>query len=252
MTKGNSFSVEPGMKGVLISCFRKRESSCVLEVYNLFEQYFDSLGYSDQSLEFLATDSIENKIEKELQELRSKNKKTKRFLNISMGDLECLVFIKTSSQLIPSQFVTKILTDSMENGIKKTRYCQRLIPIDATCYANINDLKKTFEAFVEQYFPSSGDSKTYCLCIESRFNSSLHKEAIIKELTFMVPSIYKVSFDNSQLTIVIQIFKNICGISVLEDYHKFKKFNIQQCSVQSCLEIPIGKKLKNEESTKEN
>ena len=31
------------------------------------------------------------------------------------------------------------------------------------------------------------------------------------------------------MTVVIQIFKNICGISVLKDYARYKKYNIQQC-----------------------
>ena len=230
MGKSSLFAVEPGMKGILISCFRRRESSCVMEAYNLFDEYYESLGYTcadkDEQVE---QKSIEEQVEQELQELRSKKQKTKRFLNMPMGDLECLVFIKTCSQLIPSTFITGIFEDLRKSKINKTRFCHRMIPIDYSCYANMKDLKAIFESIAGQYFPAeSVESKTYCLSIESRFNSSLNKDDIIKEITFLIPSVHKVSFKDPMLTVSIQIFKNICGLSVLENYDEFRKFNIQQ------------------------
>ena len=155
MGRNSSFSVEPGMKGVLISCFRKRESSCVLEAYNLFDQFFE-LPESSDSNDKVSVDGeqlcVEEQVENELRMLRNKKEKSKPFLSIPLGDLECLVFIKTCAQIQPSTFVQEILDDALENKIRKTRYCHRLVPLDSTCYANMNDLKRTFEPFVDRIF----------------------------------------------------------------------------------------------------
>ena len=232
MGRNASFSVEPGMKGILISCFRKRESACVLEAYNLFDQFYeipDRSNSNEQASSDAREIPVEEQVENELKMLRNKKEKSKPFLNIPLGDLECLVFIKTCPQIRPSTFVQTVLDDALANKIRKTRYCHRMIPLDASCYANMTDLKKTFELFISEYFSASQPSKTYCLLIESRFNSSLSKDEIIRELPAMIPSIHQVKFYNPDLTVVIQIFKNICAISILKDYARFKKYNIQQC-----------------------
>lgn len=234
MGKSGPFSVEPGMKGILISCFRKREPACVLEAYNLFDDYLDTPDRSDLQLQPTSNStrlSVEDEIERELKRLRNKKEKSKPFLNVPLGDLECLVFIKTPTQVCPSEIVRRVLDDMLAGGPKRTRYCHRLIPLDSICYANMNDLQKTFEPFIDKYFSSSQPAKTYCLLIESRFNSSLNKDEIIRQLPPMIPSIHRVQFEHPDLTVVIQIFKNVCGISVLNDYSKYKKYNIQQCAL---------------------
>lgn len=39
---------------------------------------------------------------------------------------------------------------------------------------------------------------------------------------------HKVSLDNPELVIMVQLFMNLCGISVLPRYQECKKYNIQE------------------------
>jgi len=47
-------------------------------------------------------------------------------------------------------------------------------------------------------------------------------------LADLVGSRHKVDLENPQLVIMVQVFLNLCGISILPSYQSFKKYNIQE------------------------
>lgn len=241
-----AFGVEPGTKGFLVSCFRGREAACVSECYQLLDQYYDKFYGSScaegnpKKRDFSVL--IEDELEAELAEMRKKKDKT--FLSLPMGDLQCLAYLRLggkTAQVKPSVFAVQMFESLLQEGKAKARYSQRIIPIDYSCYANLTDFSKLAKVCIEEHFPvvsPSGNATTYCLAIESRFNNSISKEEIIQAFTQMVPSAYKVQFKVPDLTVVVQVFKNIVGFSVVPKYDALKRFNVQQC-VRSSESAPL-------------
>lgn len=47
-------------------------------------------------------------------------------------------------------------------------------------------------------------------------------------LADMIGTRHKVDLENPELIVMVQVFKGVCGISILPKYNEFKKYNIQE------------------------
>lgn len=68
-----------------------------------------------------------------------------------------------------------------------------------------------------------------CVYYSHRYNNSVPRDKVIEELANMVASLGKHSVDLSggaKLTIIVEIVKAVCCLSVLKDYGRFCKFNL--------------------------
>lgn len=62
-----------------------------------------------------------------------------------------------------------------------------------------------------------------------RYNDNVFRNELINSLALLVQDkniFHKVDLKQSKKTIIIEIIKNICCISVIPDYHKYKKYNL--------------------------
>ena len=66
------------------------------------------------------------------------------------------------------------------------------------------------------------------MIFESRFSHTIDRKMTIDLLADMVGSKHRVSLDEPDLVIMVQLFMNLCGVSVLPHYQKYKKYNIQE------------------------
>lgn len=124
---GKDFSVVPGTRGILVSCFKGRESSCVRECYNLFEEFFSEMAaVNGPTVEKSNADAprqtIEDQIAAEVLQLKDRNSAAKNFISLSLGDLPCLAFFRCSES-VPNvtAFVDYVFEQTMMSKIKKTR-----------------------------------------------------------------------------------------------------------------------------------
>lgn len=160
--------------------------------------------------------------------------------NVKMGDMSCLVFLKllpmpavgpllsdlqsgsiSSSQVHPraTELCYRVWNDVLSKGPQGTRTCQRMIPIEGTCYANIKALVALVEELLNvhvDYFearsmtgaktlePGPGpesesgtdtrDRETFHpsqlvpfdIVYQSRYNNSLSREVVTSHLAPMI------------------------------------------------------------------
>lgn len=91
-------------------------------------------------------------------------------------------------------------------------------------------MKKYAETFLEPWFkaPNKG---TFQIVYKSRNNSHMTREDVIKELAGIVGSLNsenKVDLTNPEYTVVVEIIKAVCCLSVVKDYVLFRKYNLQE------------------------
>jgi len=128
----------------------------------------------------------------------------------------------------PVKLVLKQVNDVLNTGITQTRFVQRLTPVSASCMANIEEIKamccKTFHTF----FDVDNAEQKFSYKIELRFrnHTDLSRSELIEEIANCVPEGHKVNLDEPEIFILIEVFKSVCGMSVVKDYYKMKKFNV--------------------------
>ncbi|KAG6331615.1 hypothetical protein ID866_7479 [Astraeus odoratus] len=49
---------------------------------------------------------------------------------------------------------------------------------------------------------------------------------IIQEVAKCMPESYTVDLDSPDVFILVELFKNVCGVSILRDYYRLQKFNV--------------------------
>ncbi|XP_075420702.1 THUMP domain-containing protein 1 [Tenrec ecaudatus] len=233
---GKPRQLEPGLQGILITC-NMNERKCVEEAYSLLNEYGDDLygpeKFTDTNQPSSGNeeedDDVEAALKKEVDDIRASTEmRRRRFQSVESG-ANNVVFIRTLG-IEPEKLVHHILQDMHNTKKKKTRVILRMLPISGTCKAFLEDMKKYAETFLEPWFkaPNKG---TFQIVYKSRNNSHMNRDDVIKELAGIVGSLNsenKVDLTNPEYTVVVEIIKAVCCLSVVKDYMLFRKYNLQE------------------------
>ena len=129
----------------------------------------------------------------------------------------------------PIETVRTILSD-LEKGEKKmpsSRFVQRMIPMQATCFASVDEIRATAQALMLKFFPPK--AKTFAIAAKRRNNGNLKRDQIIDTVAGLVLASNpdcKVNLETPEVTIIVEVCKTLCGISIVPSCDKFKNFNL--------------------------
>ncbi|CAG9821610.1 unnamed protein product [Phaedon cochleariae] len=248
-------TVEPNYKGFLCSC-NNREKDCIKEAYNLLNKYADLL-YPQQdtkescSEETMEETSIEDELEKELSELKATKRDKNRFQVVESG-AKNILFIRTTIE-DPVKLAHTIVQDLESSKNQQTRFLIRLVPIEITCKAYLNDIKTAMVPIAERYFKDA--KKTFSVIFNHRNNNSFNRDEVIKlvaDLIFETNGESKVDLKGAELSIIIEVIKGIVLIGVVPDFIKYKKYNLLSiCGNDQELSNSVDSKVDTETETNE-
>ncbi|PCH42476.1 hypothetical protein WOLCODRAFT_102214 [Wolfiporia cocos MD-104 SS10] len=242
--------------GVWVSCVKGKEKQTVGELYELFENIASEL-WPDDSLKAAqgedgSDDSeeeddgdIEKQIAKEVASMK-RPRKEQRFANcqintpcgaksVHVAVIECtqvlqpVVFISCKPPVDPVQLVVKHVQNIAETGVTHTRYTQRLTPVSGTCVANIPEIQSLCKRVITPFFESDPErSYRYKIELRMRNHNTLARPVLIQELAKCIPEQHAVDLDNAEVFVLVEVFKSVCGLSVVKDYYKLQKFNVME------------------------
>lgn len=140
-----------------------------------------------------------------------------------------MVFIKTTLPN-PVELGSHIVSDIAGTKTSISRFLLRFIPVEIICKATIEDMKTAAGKLFDVHFLNC-PPKTFSIIINKRYNNSIHRDAIIEELAGLVAfknMKHKVDLKNAECSVIVEILKGICCLSVLPNYLKWKKYNISE------------------------
>ncbi|KAG0231483.1 THUMP domain-containing protein 1 [Actinomortierella wolfii] len=281
-----TFNVEPKMKGFLVTTVRGREMQAGREICNLLSEYAEQLygpGFGEYSNEELADtaaavddgseeneeanvqtaklvedndkddgdkeESLEDSIARELAELKQERQQPKRARKFSTfkTHTDCVIFI-LAMHVQPTELCSFMLNDLAKSGVKRTRYCSRIIPVTETCYANMNDINGLAEKIFQPHFHAEDQKPlSFSILPKIRHNDKVNREDLIRQLASKVGTgqKHKVDLKNYDKLILVEVIKSICFMSVVDDYERLKRFNLQtifEASRSGSMDSPNSKK----------
>lgn len=225
------------------------------EVYNLLNEYAGklypdlgaeqkpppadpaSVGLQDDSESGSEDDTdIGDLLRREVDYMKKDSQKSlrhKRFQVVETGASNC-IFVKTNLPS-PEELTAAIINDLRSTRLQKTRHVLRLLPILATCKANLPDIMECAGKLCDKYFLK--EPSTFAVIFNKRFNSSVSRDLIIKELAELVVlknDQNKADLKNPRLCIIVEIVKGICLLSIVDNYYTYKKYNLNElCKEES-------------------
>ncbi|KAF9585496.1 THUMP domain-containing protein 1 [Lunasporangiospora selenospora] len=232
------FPIDPKMRGVIISCTRGRENQAGNEAIDLLSEYSQRLYGSE--LDAVEVDqeeeeSIEDAIQREIAEMK-KPKTGKKFVSLLTGT-DCVVFIQIRDDRIdPSKLCHYLLKDLFESGHKRTRYCQRFVPVTETAYANMSDIEAVAGRVLGHFFHGEDQkATTFKVIPKIRHNNKVDRDLLLRMLASIVgqKGSHKVELEKPEQVILVEVIKSICFISVVRDYDLLRKYNIQSVFEES-------------------
>ncbi|XP_075970696.1 THUMP domain-containing protein 1 homolog [Anticarsia gemmatalis] len=243
----NKYFLEPGFKGFFCTC-NFREKDCVKEVYNLLNEYAGKL-YPDLGIEQTSAlpesaaaeddrsesesedeTDIGDMLRREVDSIKNNSQKSlrlKRFQVVETGASNC-IFVKTNLPS-PEELTAAIIKDLMTTRLQKTRHVLRLLPIMATCRANLPDIMEAAGRLFDKYFLK--EPSTFAVIFNKRFNNSVSRDLIIKELADLIVlknGENKADLKNPGLCIIVEIIKGMCLLSIVDNYFTYKKYNLNE------------------------
>ncbi|TNN46186.1 THUMP domain-containing protein 1 [Liparis tanakae] len=128
------------------------------------------------------------------------------------------------------KLVHRILADLHATKKKKSRVILRMLPVTGTCKAFQEDIVKYLTTFLEPWFktPNSG---TYQIAFKARNSTHNKRDDIIKAIAGVVGTLNpknKVDLTKPELTIIVEVIKAVCCLSVVKDYALYRKYNVQE------------------------
>jgi tRNA acetyltransferase TAN1 len=207
-----------------------KERQTVGELYDMFESLASELWPEVAEDDHMHPEddegSLEDQIAKELATLK-RPRKEQRLANCQINT-PCVVFISCKPPVDPVRLVTTLIHNVHASGVTQSKYVHRLVPVSGSCLANIPEIQSLCRRLFKSAFDAQGPSQTIRYKIEARIrnHTTLDRPLVIQEIAKCVPEKYTVDLEDPQLVILVEVFKSVCGISVVEDYYRFKKFNI--------------------------
>ncbi|XP_036400354.1 THUMP domain-containing protein 1 [Megalops cyprinoides] len=233
-----SRELEVGMQGILITC-NMNERKCTAEAFSLLNEYADQLYGPEKFSDADESDSdvndgqddddAEAALKKEVKQIRSSTQKRERRFQALDSGANNVVFIRTQN-IDPDKLVHHILQDLYTTKKKKSRVILRMLPVSGTCKAFIEDMEKYLGTFLEPWFKTPNQG-TFQIVFKARNSSHNKREEVIKALAGLVGQLNpnnKVDLTNPEYTIIIEVIKSVCCVSVVRDYMLFRKFNVQE------------------------
>lgn len=232
--------LQPGMKGFLCTC-NTREKDCIRESQNILDEYADRVLQSiepskestsvaenvEAATEVEASGDIEDELKKEVDSLKNNWRSPPRFSVVDTG-VKNNLFIKTTLE-DPVSLAYTILNDVAETKKQKCRFLQRIVPVEVTCRANLEDMKSAADSLFDKHFRC--DPTTFAVVINKRYNDSIVRDEVIHAIALLVTdknNEHKADLKTPKLTVLMEIMKGLCCMSVLQDYQRLRHYNLAQ------------------------
>lgn len=235
------------MKGFILTC-NGQEKSATLEGYRLLNKYADK-RYGPENKDELEAESdggedIEAALKEEVSSIKATaNSKERRFQTVQ-NKAKNVLFIKSTVDK-PADLVKDIFDDLLESGEAKTKYCCKLLPVEDTCYAKVDQIIDMAKPLVQAFFTENETSFTYCIMWKTRCNNTIKRDDVYPDLVKLIKEFDKghlVSYDNPDVVINIDIIGNVCCFGFLRDYHKNGKYNLDTVTKKNSKETQTDTK----------
>ncbi|TDL16547.1 hypothetical protein BD410DRAFT_617007 [Rickenella mellea] len=216
--------------GIWATCVKGKEKQTVGELYDLFDSLAEKLwpvargGVDDDEIPSDEED-VEKAFAKEIAIIKQPRKE-KRFANCQT-DTPCAIYISCKPPVDPVLLIQTHVQNVEKTGVTRTRSTHRLIPIADTCDVNAQDITSLCKRVVVPSFETEETHVLrYKIDLRIRNHNTLTREDIILTIAKCIPAHHKVDLVDPEMFILVEVFKSVCGMSVVRDYHRYKKFNV--------------------------
>lgn len=221
--------------GVWVSCVKGKEKQTVGELYDLFDsvavELWPPTEIASEDPDNPPGEALEGDVEAQIASEVSAIKRPRtepRFVNCQTNT-PCVLFISCKPPVNPVELVMKHMKNVEDTGIARTRYTHRMIPVSDSCVANLPEIQALCHSIFKPFFSRHPGRKfTYKIELRVRNHTTIPRPMLIQHIAQCVPECHSVDLENPDIFILVEIFKSVCGVSIVRDYYRLQKFNVME------------------------
>ncbi|KAF2085331.1 hypothetical protein K490DRAFT_75190 [Saccharata proteae CBS 121410] len=229
-------TIEAGDSGIWATCNMGKEGKAVGELRDCFQEYVSKMygssheaGDDDAAASDEEDGDVEAQIQKEVEGIK-KPASDAAFEHVRV-DTDCIMFFKTRAPIEPVSFVRRICEDALADPERKSsRFVKRLTPMTLMGKATESGLEEVARQVLGPHFhEKDGTSKKFAIRPNIRNNTVLTRNLVITRVAQMVGPGHKVDLNDYDVLILVDVYKNVCGMSVVgQDFERLKRYNLAE------------------------
>ncbi|RLN82590.1 hypothetical protein BBJ28_00003767 [Nothophytophthora sp. Chile5] len=240
-----------GHSAVLVTCDKTKERQSVRDALNILneaaDKYFplEKTTEDDEQEEAAAADSeaADDSVQKQLQaeiaalKTQAKSRQTGRFTPLDTGVKGAILIQFKDANVSPGELVAKIFEDVERTKEFSSRFIMRMIPLEKVGYSSVEAIKEMAGPLVQTHWEqfkaeqkANGTEAPLEFAVEfkRRNCTNLNSMDVINALVEVVGlENAKVNLTTPRSVVLVEVFRNTCGVSVVTDFHRYKKFNVR-------------------------
>eukprot|EP00160_Parvularia_atlantis_P000611 Unigene10495_Nuclearia_a/m.32088 Unigene10495_Nuclearia_a/g.32088 ORF Unigene10495_Nuclearia_a/g.32088 Unigene10495_Nuclearia_a/m.32088 type:complete len:274 (+) Unigene10495_Nuclearia_a:237-1058(+) len=143
-------------------------------------------------------------------------------------DMDCVVIMRVPHHADPVNVVARIMHDVDTTRRAKTRFCLRFTPLTRVCRATDDDVEAMARDLLAPFREEAHPPTRFMIVYNARNSQCLKRNDVIKAVARAMGTQHKVDLDKPEVVILVEAIKSMCGIGVVRDYHRYKRFNVVQ------------------------
>ncbi|RHY29225.1 hypothetical protein DYB32_005323 [Aphanomyces invadans] len=156
----------------------------------------------------------------------AKIRKTGRFSALDSG-VKGIILVQFLDQTMDVKKIIGHIFDQVQKTMEfSSRFIQRMIPLEKLCYPSVEEIAACATPFIERQFKDTTGLQ-FAVEVRKRNSGNIVTMDIINACVAVVGPQHKVNLTTPDVVILIEIFKNVCGVSVVTNFHQHKKFNVR-------------------------
>ncbi|OQR93806.1 hypothetical protein ACHHYP_02268 [Achlya hypogyna] len=225
--KRNVASTAKGSAGVLVSCDRTKERQVVKDILNILSEAADKhYPADDNDDDEDVEDDSKTSAEKLAEEIKGLKKNKGRFVALDSGVKGVIMVQSTDTKVPIIALVDHIFDEIVATKQFSSRFIQRLIPLENLCFPGVEEITAAVTPLIERHFKET-TGLTFSVEVKKRNSGNIPSIDIINACVAVVGPNHKVNLTSPDVVILVEIFKNVCGVSVVTNFHQFRKFNVR-------------------------
>ena len=166
--------------------------------------------------------NVSDQIASELAEL-SKQKHLLRFSGeLSRG----IGLIGTIKGIKPSVLVHRLFTGPLP--VVPPLFVSRVCPIDWVCAPNLKSFKAVMTPVIKNKFEGFTEDVTWKIQLDTHGLTDIKKDVLVTLLNDVIQSRHEVSIHEPEVSIIIQVTTQVCGVSLVRDFDAFEGYNLRK------------------------
>lgn len=235
VTAGN---LSTDQSGYLVSCTPHHEDHAFRDAATLLQRLYDSIAPSSSNPEKSTTTT--DALESELADLRTS---TPPFARVDPG-VQGAVFVRPRPGGPSLETVVEAaLREARALGNPGSRHCIRLLPVHASCHADVPAVVRTTARVARDFFPKA--PAKFAVIYRARLNNGAKRDVYIPAIADAVHQLdknYTVDLTKPDVVLLVEILKTSCCIGTFRHFYELAKMNLREAACPSGPPTPKGEK----------